>query len=124
MAQRDFKSWLYTANSGQQYVRRADSNLVAQQGDNAPLIAVGGAEYDGSPGRDEMPRNLTPRKVFGKQVGSAFTAYTVIYTEAALAAITANTTTFQVVDAGGTVHTCVVKEKIGEKPRRSINATG
>lgn len=124
MAARDFKSWLYTANSGQQYVRRADSLLVAQQGDNAPLIAVGGAEYDGSPVKDEMPRNLSPRKVFGKQAASTFTAYTVIYTEAALAAITVGTTTFAVLDAGGTSHTCVVKEKIGEKPRRSINATG
>lgn len=124
MAVRDMKSWVYTANSGKQYVRRADSLLVAQQGDNAPLIAIGGAEYDGSPALDEMPRNLSPRKVFGKEGGAAYTAYAVVYTEAALAAITVGTTTFVVKDGGGTNHTITVKEKIGEKPRRSINATG
>lgn len=124
MAVRNFLSWLYTANSGTQYVRRADDALVAQQGDNAPLIAVGGVEYTGTPAKDEMPRNLVPRHVFGKQAASTFVASTVVYTEAALAAITVGTTTFVVRDAAGTNHTCVVTEKIGEKPRRAIRATG
>lgn len=123
MAARDFKSWLYTANSGTQYVRRADSLLTAQQGDNAPLIAFGGAEYTGSPAKDEMPRNLTPRKVYGLD-SSKVGYYAVVYTEAALAAITVGTTTFVIKDAGGTNHTCTVAEKVGERPRRKIKPTG
>jgi len=120
MAIRDFVAWRYTANSGKVYVRRADSLLTAQQGNNNPLGAVGGSSASGLSPYDEIPRNLRPRHAICKESGVAYTANVVIYTEAALAALITGTTTFDVLDAGGGVHTVTVIDKSGEKPRGAI----
>ncbi len=122
MAQRDFVAWRYTANNGVVFVRRADGRMTVQQGDNAPLGAVGGSSAAGLSPYDEMPRNLKVRHAITKQTGTAFRANVTIYTEAALAALVTGTTTFQVYDAGGTAHTCVVLDKAGERPRGVIGA--
>lgn len=122
MAQRNYVAWRYTDNNGVEYVRRANSLLTAQQGDNAPLGAVGGSSAAGLSPYEEMPRNLTPRHAICKEAGQPFRANVVIYTEAALSALTTGTTTFVVKDAGGTDHTVVVLDKAGERPRGVIGA--
>lgn len=122
MAQRDFVAWRYTDDLGEVYVRRADSRMTAQQGDNAPLIAVGGSSASGLTPYQEMPRNLKPRTAIVKESGQPFRARVVIYTPAAMAALTTGTTTVQVYDAGGTAHTCVVLGKAQERPRGVIGA--
>lgn len=121
MAARNFVAWTYTADDGTDYTRRADSRYTTQQGDNAPLVAVGGAAATGATLAREMPRNLEPRFVLGHETGTTYSAKLVVYTEAALAAITPGTTTFVSYDAGGTAHTCLVKEKHGEPSKRIIN---
>jgi len=47
VAVRNLVAWRYTDDNGQVFVRRADSLLTAQQGDNAPDIAVGGSSAAG-----------------------------------------------------------------------------
>lgn len=122
MAQRNFVAWTYTADDTTTFTRRADSRMTAQQGDNAPLGAVGGAAASGSTVGREMPRNLKPRYAIVKETGQPFQANVVIYTAAALAALTIGTTTFEVYDAGGTGHTCVVKAKVPQANQRIIGA--
>lgn len=119
MAARDLVAWTYTDDNGQDFVRRADSLLVAQQGDNNPLIAVGGASAATLTPYTEMPRNLRPRHVNGKD-GGGYKGSAVIYDPAAFGAIVVNQTTFVVHDAGGTAHTCTVKSKVQEKPHGTI----
>lgn len=121
MARRNFVAWTYTADDGTDYTRRVDDRLTAQQGDNAPLIALGGAAATGATLAREMPRNLKPRTVLGHETGTTYSATAVVYTEAALAAITPGVTTFVSHDAGGGAHTCLVKEKRGEPSKRIIN---
>lgn len=122
MAQRNFVAWLYTDKQGVDYVRRADSRMTAQQGDNAPLGAVGGATAAGASPYEEMPRNLKVRRCIVKEVGVAFRANVTIYSPTAFAAIVIGTTTFQVYDGGGTAHTCVVLDKADEGLRAPIGA--
>lgn len=122
MAQRNFVAWRYTDKQGTVYVRRADSRMTAQQGDNDPLGAVGGSSASGLTPYEEMPRNLSPRYAIVKEAGAAFRAKVVIYTKAALDALVIGTTTFSVYDGGGTAHTCVVLETVDEKPRGAIGA--
>lgn len=122
MAQRNFVAWRYTSKDGTVYVRRADSRMTTQQGDNAPLGAVGGSSAAGLTPYAEMPRNLKPRHAIVKEAGAAFRANVVIYTKAALDALTIGTTTFSVYDAGGTAHTCVVLDTADEAPRGVIGA--
>ena len=121
MAARNFVGWRYTSDAGDVFVRRADSLLTAQQGDNAPLIAVGGSSAAGLAVYSEMPRNLVPRHVTG-WAADLVTRSCVIYTKEALAAITVGTTTFQVLDAGGAAKVCTVHALHGEKPRGAIKA--
>lgn len=121
MAARNFLAWDYEANDGTHYTRRADSRYTSQQGDNAPLIAVGGAAATGAVLAREMPRNLKPRYVRGHETGTTYSANMVVYSRAALAAITPGTTTFASYDAGGTSHTCLVKAVYGEGGQRIIN---
>jgi hypothetical protein len=122
MAQRNFVAWRYTDDNGVEYVRRADAALVAQQGDNAPLGAVGGSSAAGLSPYEEMPANLKPRYAICKEAGVAFRANVVIYDPAAMAALTTGTTTFVVRDGGGTNHTVVVLAKHQEQPRGAIGA--
>lgn len=122
MAQRNFVAWRYTDKQGTVFVRRADSRMTTQQGDNAPLGAVGGSSAAGLSPYEEMPRNLKPRYAIVKEAGAAFRAKVVIYSETALTDLVIGTTTFQVYDAGGTGHTCVVLETVGEAPRGAIGA--
>lgn len=122
MAQRNFVAWQYTDDRGLDYIRRADSRMTVQQGDNNPLGAVGGATGAGVTPYEEMPRNLKPRHAIVKEAGVAFRAQVVIYTRAALDALITGTTTFLVYDAGGTAHTCVVLDKSDERPQGVIGA--
>jgi hypothetical protein len=122
MAQRNFVAWRYTSKDGTVYVRRADSRMTTQQGDNDPVGAVGGSSAAGLTPYSEMPRNLKPRHAIVKEAGAAFRASVVIYTKAALDALQIGTTTFVVYDAGGTAHTCVVLDTSDEKPRGTIQA--
>ena len=119
MAARNFVAWVYTDDNGQDYVRRADVSLTLQQGDNNPLIALGGSDGSVLVPPTEMPRNLKPRKVYGRD-GGGYRGSAVVYTASALLAIVPNQTTFIVHDAGGTPHTCVVKSKVGEPPHGTI----
>lgn len=122
MAARNFVAWRYTDNNGVVYVRRANSLLTAQQGDNAPLGAVGGSSAAGLSPYEEMPANLKPRHAICKEAGQPFKANVVIYTKEALDALTTGTTTFVVKDLGGTDHTVVVLDKSPEPPRGVIGA--
>ncbi len=120
MAVRNFVAWRYTDDNDQVFVRRADSLLTAQQGDNNPDIAVGGSSAAGLIPYTEMPRNLRPRAVSGVD-GGGYKGRAVIYDPTAFAAIVVNQTTFVVHDGGGTPHTCTVKAKHGEGPHGTIN---
>lgn len=122
MARRNFVAWRYASDDGNVYVRRVDSRMTAQQGDNAPDIALGGSSAAGLSPYAEMPRNIKPRVVLGKEAGVDYRATAVVYTPAAMAAIVTGTTTFVSYDAGGTAHTCVVLGKRGEAPHGTIGA--
>lgn len=122
MASINLVAWRYTDDNGQVYVRRADSRMTTQQGDNAPTGAVGGESAAGLSPYEEMPRNLKPRTAIVKEVGAAFKARVVIYTKAALDALTTGTTTFTVYDRAGGTHTCVVLDRAHERPRGVIGS--
>jgi len=119
VAVRNLVAWRYTDDNDQVFVRRADSLLTAQQGDNAPDIAVGGSSAAGLVPYTEMPRNLRPRSVSGVD-GGGYKGKVVIYDPAAFVAITVNVTTFVVHDAGGGAHTCTVKSKSPEGAHGTI----
>jgi hypothetical protein len=119
MAVRNFVPWQYTDRNGQNFVRRADSLQVAQQGDNNPDIAVGGVSAASTVPYTEMPRNLRPRRAVGKDAGG-YKGSIVVYTETAFNNIVVNVTTFSVLDAGGTAHVCTVKALQGEGPHGTI----
>jgi len=119
MAVRNFVAWRYTDNNGATFVRRADALQVGQQGDNDPLIAVGGSSAAGLVPYNEMPRNLRPRYASGVDAGG-YKSRIVIYTKAAYDAIVVNQTTFSVLDAGGTAHVCTVKSLSPEPPHGTI----
>lgn len=122
MAQRNFVAWRYTTKKGSVFARRADSRLVAQQGNNNPLGAVGGSAAAGLTPYEKMPRNIRPRVAICAEEGTDFAARVVIYTPAAYTALAAQTgtATFQVYDAGGTAHTCLVTDVVDEAPSRTI----
>jgi len=122
MAVRNFLAWRYTAKDGTVYVRRADSRMTAQQGDNDPDGAVGGSSAAGLSPYREMARNIKPRHAICKEAGAAFRGNVVIYTKAALDALVTGTTTFLIYDAGGTAHTCVVLDTVDEGARGVIGA--
>lgn len=122
MAQTNFVAWRYTDKQGSTFVRRADSRMTAQQGDNAPLGAIGGSSAAGLSPYTEMPRNLRPRYARVKEAGQAFTARVVIYTKAALDALVPGTTTFKVYDGGGGEHVCTVLDTVDEGPTGAIGA--
>jgi hypothetical protein len=122
MAARNFVAWRYTSKDGSVYVRRADSLLTAQQGDNNPLGAVGGSSAVGLSPYAEMPRNLKPRHAICKEAGVAYRANVVIYDKASLDALIIGTTTFVVHDGGGTPHTVTVLDTADEAPRGVIGA--
>jgi hypothetical protein len=119
MAARNLVAWRYTDDNGQEYVRRADALLVGQQGDNDPLIAIGGSTAAGLVPYTEMPRNLRPRRVVGVDSGG-YVGSAVVYTLAAFDAIVVNQTTFSVLDAGGSAHVCTVKAKQHEGAHGTI----
>lgn len=119
MAVRNFVAWRYTDDNGQVFVRRADSLLVAQQGDNDPDIAVGGSSAAGLVPYTEMPRNFRPRTVSGVD-GTGYKGRVVIYDPASYTAIVVNQTTFVVHDGGGGAHTCTVKGKSAEGAHGTI----
>jgi hypothetical protein len=119
MAVRNFVAWRYTDDNGATFVRRADALQVGQQGDNDPDIAVGGSSAAGLVPYTEMPRNVKPRKAVGVDAGG-YKGSVVIYTRTAYDAIVVNQTTFSVLDAGGTAHTCTVKSKSPEGAHGTI----
>ena len=122
MASINMVAWRYESDDGNTYVRRADSRLTTQQGDNAPLGAVGGSSAAGLTPYAEMPRNLRPRKALVKESGQPFKAGVVIYDRDAYDALVTGTTTFAVFDRAGASHTCVVLSKSPEPSRGPIGA--
>ena len=121
MARRNFVAWRYKTSNDVEYVRRADSRLVTQLNDDGNP-KVGGSTAAGLSPYEEMPRNLKPRHVVVKETGVDFKTSVVIYTQAAMDLLLTGTSTINVFDAGGTSHTCVVLEKVGEGARGPIGA--
>ena len=118
MAARDFIPWRYTDDNGVTYVRRADK-FITDQLDGGGDPKVGGSSAAGLSPYEEMPRNLRPRYVAGKEASTGYVGKVVIYDPAVFLALTP-ATTINVRDGGGTSHAIPCTNKVSEAPRGAI----